>query len=586
MENKKMFSAKQEKLFETKKASVKNKETENPFVSYGMPVPKMTTSGNGSLKYETSGSEFVNQFASVAKYKSPRHFSEINDDMVKLWSIDKEMTVKFVIYLRMITRQGSLFDGSKTNSTQRGAGLKHEAITRMIWLAVNQPDVFYKNIEIFITAGSWNDVIKMLSYDLQYNSWSGRTLNWDFFGKLILAGLENPNTTNLLRKYLPQIKANSKCNTLESQADNLISKWICSLIFGSKKEDSGLTYKLYRELKKNGNAHKWQQFISKGMHDLVDFNTVHGRALASMVSGNYLKNNGLEDKYDKWISSKPVAKFTGFPYELAVLLGKSKKEYQLKTINSQFNNLVEMSKNGLSESNIRPISVIDCSGSMSSPMYIGNGKVGNMSSIEVAFSSAIFFNEMMSKNSPFYDTYLEFSNITKMHKFNGFNFCEKYLLTSRNGWGGTNFSSVFDFFVDFKLRNPDVSEELIPNFIVCFSDGEFDFISKDGTSITNIQAGREKLAKVYSKEFCENFGICFVDLPNTFYQSRPATKFETFGDCKNVFYFSGYDLSPLGFLFGVEGKLNKETGEVETPKTAEELFYASMNQELLNMVSI
>jgi hypothetical protein len=39
-------------------------------------------------------------------------------------------------------------------------------------------------------------------------------------------------------------------------------------------------------------------------------------------------------------------------------------------------------------------------------MYIGSGKIGKLKSIEVAFSSAIFFNEMMDKNSPFYDVYL------------------------------------------------------------------------------------------------------------------------------------------------------------------------------------
>jgi hypothetical protein len=55
---------------------------------------------------------------------------------------------------------------------------------------------------------------------------------------LILVGLENPNHSELIKKYLPQIKSNSQCTTLEAQADNLIGKWICSLLFGGKREES------------------------------------------------------------------------------------------------------------------------------------------------------------------------------------------------------------------------------------------------------------------------------------------------------------------------------------------------------------
>lgn len=593
MEKVKMFANKQLFVAPVNKIVASGKKAkptvvDNPFINFGLGKAAEILSDNGALKYKTSGSSnaslFVDQFASLALYKAPRSFQDISNDMEKLWAVDKEMTVKFVIYLRMITRTASFPDGSKTATTQRGGGLKHEGITRMIWLAVNAPEVFKNNLSVFLTAGSWNDIIKMLSYDIQYNTWENRLLDWDFMGRLILLGLQNPNTTHLVRKYLPQIKANSRCKTLESLADNVIAKWICSLIFGSKTEDKGVTYKAYREIKKSGTAHQWQQLISQRNYAELNFDSVHGRALASMASGKFLKNQGLETRYQAWIANKPVAKFTGYPYELAQM-SYGIKQYQKDTVNAQFNMLVEVAKKGLSSAGLRPISVLDCSGSMDSPMYIGNGKVGKLKSIEVAFSSAIFFNEMMDKTSPFYDTYLEFANRTEMHRFTGNNFVDKYTLSRRSGYGGTNFASVFDYLVDFKRIHPNVDESLIPNFIVCFSDGEFNSVS--GRVETNVASGRRKLAEVYSKEFCESFGICFVDLPNRFNRYRRDTvKFETFGNSKNTFYFSGYDLSPLGFLFGVEGKVDKETGEISVPKTAEELFYASMDQELINLVQI
>lgn len=58
----------------------------------------------------------------------------------------------------MITRVTQLFDGSKTSESMRGQGLKHEGIFRMIWIAINAPDTFWKNIGLFISI----DLGKML----------------------------------------------------------------------------------------------------------------------------------------------------------------------------------------------------------------------------------------------------------------------------------------------------------------------------------------------------------------------------------------------------------------------------------------
>lgn len=121
-------------------------------------------------------------------------------------------------------------------------------------------------------------------------------------------------------------------------------------------------------------------------------------------------------------------------------------------------------------------------------------------------------------------------------------------------------------------------ESEIPNMVICWSDGEFNRVSA-GLK-TNVERGREILKKAgYSKEFYEGFGLGFIDLPNTFYGSEPKPKFETFGDVKNVFYFSGHDFAPLAFLFGV----GKTKG---LPTTAEELFEAAMDQEVLNMIEV
>lgn len=583
-----MFDKKKQTLFEddVKKTSsdVFKKDTmiipKNPFLKHAFTETVKTKSGNFSEKLSTSGSNFVDDFATISQYREPRSYEQIDLTMNTLWSQDPELAIKELFYIRMITRIVQFPNKTKTKNPQRGQGLKHEGIVRMIWVAINHPETFWKNISLFISIGSWKDIIEMLSYDLEYNGWKNRKLNWNIFGLLISAGLENPNTSELLKKYLPFVKANSQCKTLRSQSHNLIGKWICSIIFGAKNDEFGHTYKKYRKLKNSGTAHDWQKLISQGKFLSINFDTIHGRALSQLVSSKFLKNQKLEEKYKQWIESKPVAKFTGYVYELIQSKSiHSLTDYQKHTINAQFNKLVEEAKKGLTNQGIRPISVLDCSGSMLSPMYIGNGKVGKLTSIEVAVSSALFFDEMYP-DSIFKNYYLGFSSKCNIYSFTGNNFVEKYFNTRRQGYGGTNFQSVFDMFSKFKIDNYEADEKLIPNFIVCFSDGEFDGIRNVIES--NVKVGRQKLLKAgYSKEYCESFGICFVDLPNNFYSSNRKPKFETFANEKNVFYFSGYDLSPLAFLFGVEGKSIDQI-----PRTAEELFLSAMDQEVLNMIEV
>jgi len=578
-----MFDQKQKSLINHPKvstvATVSPKK--NAFVNAGLKKGAETLSGNLALKYTTTGQPFVDEFGTAGRFKAPRSYAEVEKSMRTLWTEGALDALKFAVYLRMVTRQVQFPDGTKTEETQRGQGLKHEGIYRAMWLAINHPQTFWKNVHIFISVGGWKDIIQMLSYDLQYNGWKGRVLDWEKFGNLILAGLENPKTTNLVKKYLPQIKANSYCKTIEAQADNVIAKWICSLLFGGKPEQNNAsTYKKYRKLKTSGNAHEWQKLISQGNLIHVNFDSIHGRALALLVSGKFLKNNKLEDKYAKWIAAKPVAKFTGYVHELAEMIKPGVKQYQIDTINAQFNQLVTVAMTKLAAEGLRPISVIDTSGSMSSPMYIGSGQVGKLRSIQVAFSSALFFDAMLPASSPFKDVFLTFSGKTLMQQFKGTGFVERfsYVMSRNVAGGGTNFKSVFEFFADFKRNNPHVPETEIPNFVICWSDGEFNRVSS-GLK-TNVEHGREILRKAgFSKAFYENFGLGFIELPNTFYSSRPTPKFETYGDVKNVFYFSGHDLSPLAFLFGV-GK------SVHLPTTAAELFAAAMDQEVLNMLEI
>ena len=555
-----MLTNKKTSLFDTGKKASSASISGNSFTNAGLKRSARTLSGNNALKYKTTGNDFVDQFGKMGSYKVQRPFNEISKDTQLLWSQNAWLTMAFILFIRLITRVVSLFDGVRTSTVQRGAGLRYEGIMRMIWVHINYPETFWKNIKLFIAVGSWKDIFLMLQYDLEYNGWKDRVLDWDKFKTLILAGLENPNTVHLVKKYLPQIKARSKCTTLQSQSDTIIGKWICSAL--------EINYEQYRKLKTSGKAHTWQQLISKRLYNMIDFNSVHGRALTLMVSSKFIANHKLEARYEEWISAQPVAKYTGYVHELMAKVTRNMKKYLSETINKQFYGLIEIAKkNANTQTGL--IVVRDTSGSMNDTC-IGT----KVSAGDIAKSLALYFSEFL--NGYFANSWIEFNDTAKMHQWKGKTPVDKWLNDGSNYIGNTNFLSVIRLFVS--IKNSGVPENEFPSGILCISDGEFDATRDLRT--TNVQSALVMLRSAgFSSEYVNNFKIILWNLQTRFYGNETGKKFETYGNVKNVFYFSGYDGSIMAFITGVEGQ-EKE------PTTAEELFKAAMNQEIMSMIEI
>ena len=396
-----------------------------------------------------------------------------------------------------------------------------------------------------------------------------KVLDFNKISDFILAGLENPNTCNLVKKFLPTIKAKSKCKTLESQADTIIGKFLTHKLFDSGEFSPKLhskNYHLYRKLKSSGTAHEWQQMISRSQFN-IDFSKVHGRALALLVSGNYLKNHNLEKDYENWIKKQPVAKFTGFVYELFKGLNLNSPLYKKYTIDKQFENLIQTAKEGSStESSF--IVARDVSGSMSS-----NVKGLTISSNDVAKSIALYFSYLLK--GKFANSYIEFSRKPILKYWEGNSPTDKYLRNSGYCFGDTNFLGIADLFIEIYKHT---SIEKFPKGLICISDGEMN-ASKDNK--TNFQSFKKRLLKAgFPKDYVDNFKIVLWDIPNTFYsfdEIRP--KFESYADTPNFFYMGGFDPAGITFLLG--GEVNKSI-----PKTPRELFETAMNQEIMDYIQM
>lgn len=566
------FSKKKESLFKTVAP-----QTDNAFVKEGLKESAKTTSGNGALKFSTSNDAFVDNFALIANFKEPRTYEEVAKDMYKLWSINPKKCLQLAVYIRLITRetQIALPKETVTLDVQRGQGLKNEGIMRMLWLAIYHKHTFMANMPYFIAAGSWKDVIEMMSLDLQYHGWKEKKLDWNFMRMTILAGLTNPNTSELVKKYLPTIRAVKDCKTIESQARTMIGQYLASCLYGKQNKegvtDSRSAQRRYRLIKSSGTAHKWQQLISQKNLLEIDFNTIHGRALSLLVGSKFLKNHGLIEKYQKWIASKPVAKYTGYVFELFKPLGNTYyanrlPEYQEMTINKQFDGLVETGRKNLLQGN-KLLVVRDISSSMT---FCGKGT--NMSAYAIAKAMALYFSALF--DGPFKDAYATFSSTCQLKTWKGTTAIEKWVNDTDGRFGSTNFMSVAKLFVELRERVP---ENEFPTGVLCISDGDFNWCGHDKT---NFESFREELLKGgFSKEYVENFKLILWDIPDNYYGTSVRPKFESFADAPNNFYISGYDPASVAFIMGTDYRPT-------TPKNAAELFKAAMDQELLNRLVV
>lgn len=576
-----MFEGKRQNLYGKKEKEVKDM---NVFEKEMFKQEHHTFSGNGADKLTTTGNPFVDDFASLGRYKQPRPLEEVFATMANLWSIDPITCLKETVYLRLITRDTKLFTGTKLQ-IQRGQGLKSEFWHRLMWLATNHPNTFKKNLDIFICAGSWDDLFELMRIDLSYvhggNPYK-RALDWNFLLRFICEGLQNPEQSELVKKYLPQIKAAKYCTTARSQQNNYIAKAIANKIFDGEKQER---YAAYRRLKASGTAHEWQKLLSRKDFSKIDFGKIAGRALNLLTNSKFLANHGLEEEFCKWVMSQDTAKFTGFVYEL--FSKPVTKRYQQELLNKQFNGLIETAKQNMNcASNF--IVCLDTSGSMTS-----TASGTNMTSLHVAKSMALYFSHLLEGR--FKNTFLEFESKVYLHNWVGETPYEQFTKTRTSGWcGSTNFLAVADTLVDLKRKGYQESE--FPTGVLCISDGEFDNaytynvgnrFDRDLPNASALRATTFELFKKrlieggFSQEFVDNFKMVLWDIPNGYY-GRKESCFEGLADQSNFFYMSGFDPSGIAFLTGKQLPEKKE----EAPKNAEELFQAAMSQELLGMLRI
>lgn len=547
-----------------------------------MSARKLTTTENGAIVPISTGSVLIDQFGRAGNFRN-RNMEEVSADMANLWSENPESALKFVLYLRMVTRVIKLAENHATEKLQKGQGARDESFKRLLWIAQNHPDVFYANIWILPLVGSWKDIWSLMILAKENDI----AIDNKILFALLATGLRTKSQADLVLKYLPRIKTISNISTNKALLQTELAREFAKYL--------GLTSRQYNKLKSTGSAHNFQRIICNKEFDKLNWNHIPGIALGKLTTSKFLENHSLTDWYMEWLSGQDSIKFNGYPYDLMkrltsamkkesytwmygayMLVGGNRSQIETvpivvrRTVDLQFQNLIDkVEKEGKWNENV--LCALDTSGSMSS------GRNSNVPPIDVCLSLGIYFSTL--NKGHFKNKVMTFDSVSEVVTLNG-TFSEKVSQIRRDAMGSTNFESIIDSLIKYRKSHQNVPLEEFPTTILVVSDMQFDPFSWNdrGKRIkmdTVYENMKKKLLTAFPEEFVDDMKFIWWNV-NGSHENMPATK------DSGCYFYSGFDGAIVSALLGEEVK---EKEERKKP-TAEEVVQNALGQEILTYATV
>lgn len=512
-----------------------------------------TYTENGAVSHSTTGDGLLDYFSKAGTYKD-RAIGDVYRDISKCWAESPKITMQMIFYLRMVTRQTKGFLNS--DAVQKGQGIRDEYRKAITWVAINHPEILYSNLWLMPLVGTWKDLWHETLLDV---------LDRDKVYELIQRGMNDKYNAALIAKFLPKIRSKSHVFNARHKKLNDFARGLCSRM--------GWTEKNYRQYKSAGEAHKFQKDMCNNRWTDLNFKAIPGKALFSLVNHKgkkdkktTLERHNLEAKYLKWLDTQPVAKFTGYVYELlkaAQVHGLSLS--QKHTLDKQFDGLIQLARKDRKGLTGNVWCALDTSGSMSSGLY-----EHNVTPLQVCVALGIYFSTL--NQGAFQDSVIMFDNTSKVLKLKG-TFTEKVAQVPHNAMGGTNFQSVVDEIVRVRRTHPEIPIEEYPETLLVVSDMQFNCT---GSTKTNYEAMMSKLQA--------------VGLPNIkcvwWWVTGRGKDFPSTGLDEGVTMIGGFDGAIITNILGGETTtVDKITGKIRQLNAYEQMLKA-LNQESLNAVSM
>lgn len=510
-----------------------------------------TFTENGAVSHSSTGSVLADQFGIAGSNRGRDIMSVFADQSILDNSVGSVVAIRFIFYLRSITRKPKGLWFSSENLL-KGQGNKDESFKRYLWYLVNKPDAFYNNLWLFIVCGSYKDIWELITLAKIHNI----RIDEEKIFEVYATALNENTIDDLAIKYLPQIVSNKKTKTDRSKLRNKIAK--------SFAEYLALDARAYRILKTTGKAHTWQQKISNRLFDQIDFGKISGKALSNLVSGKFLSKHSLESKYQAWILKQPVAKFTGYVYELMNNITYNLPFYKKITIDKQFDGLIQLFEKHEGGISGNVWCALDTSLSMSSKLTGTNTTAHN-----ICLSLGIYFSTL--NKGAFHKNVIMFDSKSRVKQLSG-SFTDMVSQVPKNSMGDTNFQSVVDEIVRVRMANPTIPLEDYPQTLLVVSDMQF---NPTGTAETNHEMQMRKLREVFPNEWVKDFKVIWWCCTGRVTNNKPSTI-----DEGGTYIFSGFDGSIISILLGEKSK-NKLDGK--TP-TMEEVINEALSQEVFLQV--
>lgn len=527
---------------------------------------KNTVTENGALSNSTTGNAFVDAFSTAPTYKG-RAYSYVCSDQSLLWDINPELSVKFIFYLRMVTRKIKINNGFITETVQKGQGVKDEAFKRLLWVAENHPKTFNQNIWLLPLVGSWKDIWTLMYYDKTLNI---NAINHKAMFELLKSGLSLEEHRELIKKFMPRIKSNSKLKTSWTRTTNELAIEFANYM--------GWTLKEYNKLKTSGTAHDFQKYMCGQMYDKINWGHIPGRALTKIVNSKFIESHNLVESYMSWLETQDVANFTGYVFELGKVFRDNIRNlslYKKHTLNKQFNALIEKAKaDGKITENVW--CALDTSSSMSWTQHTHT----DVTPLDICMSLGIFFSTL--NEGAFHKNVIMFDSTSRIRQLSG-EFCDMMSQIPYNAMGGTNFQSVVDEIVRVRRANPNVPLEDYPKTLLIVSDMQFNPPTcrwgkqlTDADIETNYEAMKRKLYEVFPAEFVDEMKFIWWNV-NSELKDFPS-RIEDGG----TYMLGGFDGSIISLLLGEDVKEKSEKKQINM----EDLVKNALNQEILLQVKM
>lgn len=537
-----------------------------------------TLTENGAYTLTTTGSENTDQFGKAGSYRG-RNIYDVFDEQSKAWQENNEIALRLPFYLRLITRKVRVNSNNETSAVQNGQGSRDESFKRLLWIAKEHQDTFNKNIWLLPIVGSWKDLWTLMFYDISMNI---NAIDRKVIYELLSYGLQSEAHVDLVKKFMPRIKSSSKIKTDRANILNNLAKELAAYL--------KINFSKYNKLKSTGNAHTFQKIICAREYNKINWNNIPGRALTLLTCGKFLERHNLRDSYCQWLIEQPVAKFTGYPYELLKiyrdkLLSHNYSHnvpFEVKhTLDAQFKGLVEQAR---SDKKIKENvwCCLDTSSSMNTQV---NG-LNNVTCKDIAISLALFFAEL--NTGAFHNKILMFDDTSTFYSIEDESFCDRIKNLPRVMAGGTNFQSAVEEIVNVRKNNPDIPLEDYPTTILVVSDMEFNSVNSwryvNGIAEkneTNFERSKNSLKEVFPAEFVDNMKFIWWDCC-----SRYGTNhFEGDSITSGCTFFSGFDGSIINMILGNTMVIDEKSGKTRQ-MTAEEMMLKALNQEILRYLEV